>query len=125
MEKWEEEMRMLAACDHAHKNAEQDIIALEPAFHLTREKLSDSERDVLDRYISACEEFNYTYIRSAYQLGWHNCAAQTDDDSRRRRCGPSSEKKRTRRRSVWFSIFTYSGMRRWQRRPSYRHPWPE
>ena len=74
MEKWENEMRMLAKCDHVHKNAERDIIELEPAFHQIRDKLSEEERDALDLYISACEEINYTYIRSAYQLGWHHCA---------------------------------------------------
>ena len=74
MEKWEDEMRMLAKCDHIQRKAEQEIIDLEPAFHQIREKLTEEEREVLDFYISACEEFNYAYIRSAYQLGWHHCA---------------------------------------------------
>ncbi len=79
MEKWEDEMRMLAQCDYAHKDAEKDIIALEPGFHQIRDRLTEQERQTLDFYISACEAFNYTYIRSAYQLGWHHCALKTQE----------------------------------------------
>lgn len=78
MEPWIDQMRILASFDSAHRQAERDIIALEPAFHQIRDRLSPEEQDALDLYISACEEFNYTYIRAAYQLGYRNGAAKSE-----------------------------------------------
>lgn len=42
---------------------------LEPAYEQLREKLAEEDRQLLDRYLMACEEMDNTRQRLAYKLG--------------------------------------------------------
>lgn len=47
----------------------QTLEHLEPRFQCIRGKLSSQERELLDRYISVCEEMDDIMLRGAYELG--------------------------------------------------------
>lgn len=66
---WTRRMIELAKHDPIHQQRRSECEELEPAFLQLRAKLPPEDRDLLDRYINACEESQYSLIYTAYRLG--------------------------------------------------------
>ena len=67
--RWTKKLLMLACKEPYHLQCVSECSALEPAYEKLRSSLSPEEQDLLDRYISACEEVQYSLIFLARQLG--------------------------------------------------------
>lgn len=58
----------LAEADPMCRSLKDELISVERIYHLVSEKLTEHDRDVIERYISLCEELEYqkTRLASAY-----------------------------------------------------------
>lgn len=66
---WTQELAIKAAQDKHYQNCLQEVQELEEMFLRLREMLSIPQRELLDRYIAACEELDHIMVQLAYQLG--------------------------------------------------------
>ena len=66
---WTQELALRASQDEHYQNCLQEVQELEELFLRLRDMLTTPQRELLDRYISACEELDHTAVRLAYQLG--------------------------------------------------------
>ena len=66
---WTQELAAMAAADECYQNCLKEVQELEEMFLRLRDMLTTPQRELLDRYISACEELDHTAVRLAYQLG--------------------------------------------------------
>ena len=66
---WTQELAIRAAQDEHYQNCLQEVQELEEMYLRLREMLSIPQRELLDRYISACEELDHIMVQLAYQLG--------------------------------------------------------
>lgn len=68
---YEQEQRLLAACDH--DPFYQELLCrcgeLEPDYFRIKNRLSEEDQEKLERYISVCEELEYRRSFLAYALG--------------------------------------------------------
>ena len=73
-----EEMRFAEIQDRVARAAKTDgwvqeckarMEELEPAYQAIRGMLTPEQQELLDDYIAACEELEYSHIYVAYQLG--------------------------------------------------------
>ena len=66
---WTQELANRAAKDEHYQNCLQEVQKLEEMFLRLREMLSTPQRELLDRYISACEELDHAKVHLAYRMG--------------------------------------------------------
>ena len=66
---WTQELAIKAAQDKHYQNCLQEVQELEELFLRLREMLSTPQRELLDRYISACEELDHARAHLAYRIG--------------------------------------------------------
>lgn len=66
---WTRELIKLVQHDTNCQQCLSEVMRLEPAFERIRKKLSMEEKETLDLYIAACEEYEYSQIYPAYTLG--------------------------------------------------------
>ena len=65
---WTKELLTFAKYDPHHRQCVSECLALEPSFLAIRAKLQPEEQEILDRYITACEEVQYSLIFVARDL---------------------------------------------------------
>ena len=66
---WTQELDAMAAADECYQNCLKEVQELEELFLRLREMLSTPQRELLDRYISACEELDHAKVHLAYRMG--------------------------------------------------------
>ena len=66
---WEKELAVRAARDEHYQTCLKEVRELEVLFLRLRDMLSVPQRELLDRYIAACEELDHTTVCLAYQMG--------------------------------------------------------
>lgn len=66
---WEKVLADIAKQDEHYQNCLNEVQELEILFLRLREMLSPTQRELLDRYLSACDELDHAMVRLAYQLG--------------------------------------------------------
>ena len=66
---WAEEMLQLCRKNEWYQQWLQKAKDLEPGYEQIRGNLSEEQREILDRYIMACEEMDHIRQILAYQLG--------------------------------------------------------
>ena len=66
---WEKKLSAIAAEDERYQNCLKEVWELEERFLRLRDMLSAPQRELLDRYIAACEELDHTTVCLAYQMG--------------------------------------------------------
>ena len=66
---WTRELLRLVQHDANCQQCLSKVMQLEPAYERIKKKLSKQDKETLDLYIAACEEYEYSHIYSAYALG--------------------------------------------------------
>lgn len=69
VELWIQELPSLAKADPYCQECLAEVERRTPEFQRIRDKLTEEEQEVLDLYIAACEEHQYSFIYPAYELG--------------------------------------------------------
>ncbi len=67
--RWLDTVYALAKEDAWCQECRKQVEAAEPAFIRLKNRLEPSEREALDRYISACEELRFSLVPIAYEVG--------------------------------------------------------
>ena len=62
-----------AATDETYAHYHCLALELEPDFLRLRSSLSEEDRNLLDQYLTACEEMDNALTRIAYALGREGC----------------------------------------------------
>lgn len=66
---WYDEVLARAKEDRWHQKCLDEVERLSPMFEKLRKSLSSPEQEVLDFYISACEQLESSFVYPAYQVG--------------------------------------------------------
>lgn len=66
---WVEELNKMCREDDRYQLWLAKVTELEPVYEQMRELLAQKQREVLDQYIIACEELDYTRQGLSYRLG--------------------------------------------------------
>ncbi len=69
---WTDEIRVRCCLNRDYLDALAELQKLEPDFRALREQLDAPHRELLDRYIAACEALDDAVVNLAYQIGIEN-----------------------------------------------------
>ena len=69
LDRFAKELRRCAAADRWYLERKEDVLRYTEGFRRIRESLSPEEQEILDLYISSCEELEYACAYIAYRLG--------------------------------------------------------
>lgn len=73
---WLKNLMERAAADPWYQECLSDLHAKEPAFLAIRNALPEAQREVLDAYIAACEELDFSVLQIACSSGGESAAAR-------------------------------------------------
>ena len=73
---WLKNLMERAAADTWYQECLSDLHAKEPAFLAIRNALPEAQREVLDAYIAACEELDFSVLQIACSSGGESATAR-------------------------------------------------